>query len=368
MSGGFLEQAFVYLLAAVVAVPLARRLGLGAVLGYLIAGVAIGPFGLGLLGGRGAATDGEAVLHVAEFGVVLMLFVVGLELEPGRLWRLRAPILGLGGLQVTVTSLVLAGLARLVGLPWTQAVAVGMALSLSSTAIVLQSLEERGQLKTAGGQSAFSVLLFQDIAVIPMLALFPVLAARGGGAHGAEDAGHAAEATSWVAGLPGWGQALAVLAAVALVVVGGHFVGRPAFRLIARTRLPELFTAAALLLVVGTALLMTRVGLSPALGTFLAGVVLATSEYRHELESDIAPFRGLLLGLFFLAVGGDDRLRLRRRRAAARRRARRRAAGGQADDPPRARAPLPPERGPAAALRLRAAAGGGVRVRAAVVR
>lgn len=309
MTGGFLEQAFVYLLAAVVAVPIARRLGLGAVLGYLLAGVAIGPFGLGLLGGRGAAHDGESVRHVAEFGVVLMLFVVGLELEPGRLWRLRAPILGLGGLQVAVTSAAIAGIARLVGLDWPAALAVGMALSLSSTAIVLQSLEERGQLKTAAGQSAFSVLLFQDIAVIPMLALFPILAARaraggeGAGATAGGDAAHAAESTSWVAGLPGWGQALAVLAAVTAVVVGGRFVGRPAFRAIARTRLPELFTAASLLLVVGTALLMTRVGLSPALGTFLAGVVLATSEYRHELESDIAPFRGLLLGLFFLAVG-----------------------------------------------------------------
>ena len=304
MSGGFLQQAFVYLLAAVVAVPLARRLGLGSVLGYLLAGVAIGPFGLGLLGGPDAAgaADGRAVMHVAEFGVVLMLFVVGLELEPARLWRLRGPILGLGGLQVVVTSAALAGLALLAGLPWPAAVAAGMALSLSSTAIVLQSLQERGLLKSAGGQGAFSVLLFQDIAVIPMLALVPLLAARlRGGAAPAGDAAHAAP--SWVDGRPGWVQTLAVLGAVTLVVLGGRWVVRPAFRAIARTRLRDLFTAAALLLVVGIALLMTQVGLSPALGTFLAGVVLATSEYRHELESDIEPFRGLLLGLFFIAVG-----------------------------------------------------------------
>jgi monovalent cation:proton antiporter-2 (CPA2) family protein len=278
-------------------VPVAKRLGLGSVLGYLLAGVAIGPFGLGLLGG-GSGTDGQDVMHVAEFGVVMMLFVVGLELEPERLWRLRGPILGLGGLQVVLSSLLVAALARAAGLGWREAAAVGMTLSLSSTAIVLQSLQERGLLRTAGGQASFAVLLFQDIAVIPMLALFPLLAVR----RPTGDAG-AAHDTTWVAGLPGWAQALAVLGAVAAVVLGGRFVVRPAFRLLARTRLREMFTAAALLLVVGIALLMTRVGLSPALGTFLAGVVLATSEYRHELEGDIEPFKGLLLGLFFIAVG-----------------------------------------------------------------
>ncbi|HEY0015715.1 MAG TPA: monovalent cation:proton antiporter-2 (CPA2) family protein [Longimicrobium sp.] len=292
---GFLEQAFVYLLAAVVAVPLARRLGLGAVLGYLLAGVAIGPFGLRLLG-----TEGQDVMHVAEFGVVMMLFVIGLELQPSLLWRLRAPILGLGGLQVAATTAVFAGIALALGLEWRAALAVGMILSLSSTAMVLSTLAEKGLIKTEGGQSAFSVLLFQDIAVIPMLALFPLLAVS----HAAPAAGgeHAA-AETWVQGLPAWAQTLAVLGAVAAVVIGGRFVVRPVFRTIGRLRMREIFTAAALLLVVGIALLMTRVGLSPALGTFLAGVVLAESEYRHELESDLEPFEGLLLGLFFIAVG-----------------------------------------------------------------
>jgi len=292
---GFLEQAFVYLLAAVVAVPLARRLGLGAVLGYLLAGVAIGPFGLGLLG-----SEGESVMHVAEFGVVMMLFVIGLELQPSLLWRLRAPILGLGGLQVAVTTAVFAAIAGALGLEWRAALAVGMILSLSSTAMVLSTLAEKGLMKTEGGQSAFSVLLFQDIAVIPMLALFPLLAT----AHPAPAVGDGhGGAQTWVSGLPAWAQTVAVLGAVAAVVLGGRFVTRPVFRAIGRSRSREIFTAAALLLVVGIALLMTRVGLSPALGTFLAGVVLAESEYRHELESDLEPFEGLLLGLFFIAVG-----------------------------------------------------------------
>lgn len=295
----FLFQAFVYLTAAVAAVVAAQRLGLGSVLGYLIAGVIIGPYVLGFIG-----TEGEDVMHFAEFGVVMMLFVVGLELEPALLWRLRAPILGLGGLQVIVTSLAFAGIALALGLPWQQAVAVGMILSLSSTAIVLQSLGERGLLKTSGGQSSFAVLLFQDIAVIPMLAIFPLLALDA--AHAADDAAHGAAATTTlVANLPAWAQTLAVLAAVAAIVVGGRLLVRPLFRTIAQTRLREVFTAAALVLVIGIALLMQQVGLSPALGTFLAGVVLANSEYRHELESDIEPFKGLLLGLFFIAVGAS---------------------------------------------------------------
>jgi monovalent cation:H+ antiporter-2, CPA2 family len=294
---GLLAQAFVYLLAAVVSVPIAKRLGLGSVLGYLLAGVVIGPFVLGLLGEERAD-----LMHFAEFGVVMMLFVVGLELEPSLLWRLRAPILGLGGLQVLVTTLVLGGLGLAAGLTWQQALAVGMTLALSSTAIVLQTLAEKGLLKTPGGQSSFSVLLFQDIAVIPMLAIFPLL-----GSHATTSAGgdEAHGATTWVSGLPGWAQTLAVLVAVAVVVVAGRFVLRPVFRAIAQTRLREAFTATALLLVVGVALLMTQVGLSPALGTFLAGVVLANSEYRHELESDLEPFKGLLLALFFIAVGAS---------------------------------------------------------------
>jgi len=296
---GFFFQAFVYLAAAVVSVPLAKRLGLGSVLGYLLAGVAIGPFGLHLVG-----EEGQDVMRFAEFGVVMMLFLVGLELEPTLLWRLRNPILGLGGLQVAATTVVVAGLCLALGLPGREAVAVGLILSMSSTAIVLQSLAEKGLLKTAAGQGSFAVLLFQDLAVIPILALFPLLGRPGAG-H--SDPGHA---TTWVGGLPAWGQTLAVLAVVGAVVLGARFLLRPVFRAIAATRLRELFTAAALLLVIGIALLMTRVGLSPALGTFLAGVVLANSEYRHELESDVEPFKGLLLGLFFIAVGASIDFRL----------------------------------------------------------
>jgi monovalent cation:proton antiporter-2 (CPA2) family protein len=293
---GFLVQAFIYLAAAVVSVPIAKRLGLGSVLGYLLAGVAIGPFGLRLLG-----TGGQDVMHFAEFGVVMMLFLIGLELQPALLWRLRGPILGMGGLQVAATAAVVAGLAAAAGLPWRPALAVGLVAAMSSTAIVLQSLGEKGLLRTAGGQSAFAVLLFQDLAVIPILALFPLLA-TGRRGEGADDAAHAA---TWVGGLPAVAQTLAVLAAVVTVVVSGRFLVGPLFHAIARTRLREIFTAAALLLVVGIALLMTQVGLSPALGTFLAGVVLANSEYRHELESDLEPFKGLLLGLFFIAVGAS---------------------------------------------------------------
>jgi monovalent cation:proton antiporter-2 (CPA2) family protein len=294
-SQGFLGQAFVYLLAAVVTVPIAKRFGLGSVLGYLLAGVAIGPFGLGLLG-----TEGQDVMHFAEFGVVMMLFVIGLELEPSLLWRLRAPILGLGGLQVLLTTLGITAVAMALGVAWQAALTVGMTLSLSSTAIVLQTLQEKGLMKTGGGQSSFAVLLFQDIAVIPMLALIPLLAVGP-----AAPAGPGHEAATPVDGLPAWARTLAVLAAVGVIVAGGRYLGRPLFRTIARTRLREIFTAAALLLVIGIALLMSLVGLSPALGTFLAGVVLANSEYRHELETDIEPFKGLLLGLFFIAVGAS---------------------------------------------------------------
>jgi monovalent cation:proton antiporter-2 (CPA2) family protein len=294
----FLSQAVVYLGAAVIAVPLAKRFGLGSVLGYLLAGMLIGPFGLGLVG-----AEGEDVMHFAEFGVVMMLFVIGLELQPSVLWRLRGPILGLGGLQVALTTLAFSGIGMALGLSWQAAVAIGMTLTLSSTAMVLQSLQEKGLVKTTAGQSAFSVLLFQDIAVIPMLALMPLLATAG--AHGADAADHGGEATTWLVGLPPWLQAGAVLAAVVAVVLAGRVLVRPAFRVLGRTGMREIFTAAALLLVIGIALLMTRVGLSPALGTFLAGVVLADSEYRHELESDIEPFKGLLLGVFFIAVGAS---------------------------------------------------------------
>ena len=298
---GFFFQAFVYLLAAVVSVPIAKRLGLGSVLGYLLAGIAIGPWGLRLIGEEGAD-----VLHFAEFGVVMMLFLIGLELRPSLLWRMRVPILGLGGLQVAVTAIALMSIAMLLGVTWNAALAIGLILALSSTAIVLQTLAEKGLLKTDGGQSAFAVLLFQDIAVIPMLAVLPLLATHGrasAASHGpAESGGHA---VTWIDGLPPWAQTLAVLAAVAAIVIGGRYLMRPVFRWIAVTRLRELFTAVALLLVIAIALLMSKVGLSPALGTFVAGVVLANSEYRHELEGDIEPFKGLLLGLFFIAVGAS---------------------------------------------------------------
>jgi monovalent cation:proton antiporter-2 (CPA2) family protein len=300
---GFFWQAFVYLTAAVVSVPLSKRLGLGSVLGYLIAGIVIGPFGLGLVG-----EEGEDVMHFAEFGVVMMLFLIGLELQPSLLWRMRGPVLGLGGLQLLLTATALALVGLLAGLAWQPALAVGLILALSSTAIVLQTMSEKGLLKTDAGQSAFAVLLLQDIAVIPLLALLPLLTtAPAAAAAGAQATGHA---PSWVAGLPAWAETLVVLGAVAAIVVGGHFVVRPLFRFIARARLREIFTAAALLLVIAIALLMSRVGLSPALGTFVAGVVLADSEYRHELESDIDPFKGLLLGLFFIAVGASIDFRL----------------------------------------------------------
>ena len=294
MHENLLAQAFVYLAAAVLVVPIAKRLGLGSVLGYLLAGVALGPYLLGLVG-----HEGQDVMHFAEFGVVMMLFLVGLELKPSLLWSLRRPILGLGGAQVVGTAAVVAGLALAFGQPWRAALAIGLVLAGSSTAIVLQSLNEKGLLRSEGGQATFSVLLFQDIAVIPMLALFPLLAMPG------------TELAARAAGdRPGWQQALLVLAAVVAIVLSGRFVVRPFFRALAKTGLREIFTAAALALVIGITLLMQAVGLSPALGTFLAGVVLAESEYRHELESDIEPFKGLLLGVFFIAVGASIDFRL----------------------------------------------------------
>ena len=286
-------QALVYLAAAVVMVPIAKKLGLGSVLGYLLAGIIIGPVCFKFIG-----SDGADIMHFAEFGVVMMLFVIGLELEPSRLLKMRRAIIGMGGLQVLITSVIMAAIAMTLGVPWTQAIAIGMILSLSSTAIVLQSLNEKGLMKTPAGQNSFAVLLFQDIAVIPMLALFPLL-----GGNGNATSEH--QSATLVNGLPGWAQTFIVLGSVGGIVVTGRYLVRPLFRLIARTGMREMFTATALLLVVGIAVLMTAVGLSPALGTFLAGVVLANSEYRHELESDIDPFKGLLLGLFFIAVGAS---------------------------------------------------------------
>jgi len=291
MTDSILFQAFIYLAAAVVFVPIAKRLGLGAVLGYLVGGVVVGPWVLGFVG-----TEGHKVMHFAEFGVVMMLFVVGLELRPALLWQLRRPIVGLGGLQVALCSAVIAGAAIAFGVEWKPAVAVGLTFAMSSTAIVLSSLAERGLLKTSGGQSAFSVLLMQDISVIPILAVFPIL--------GVTVATQITDLTSET-GRPAWLSGLFVIGAVVAVIAIGRFVVRPLFQFLAGARLREAFTAAALMIVIGIALLMQQVGLSPALGTFLAGVVLADSEYRHELETDIDPFKGLLLGLFFISVGAQ---------------------------------------------------------------
>lgn len=299
---GFLLLAFTFLIAGVIAVPIASRLGLGSVLGYLIAGIALSPL-LGALG-----VDLVSIQHFAEFGVVMMLFLVGLELEPKLLWEMRARLLGLGGLQVLGTVLGVMAIGIAFGLAWQTALTIGMVLSLSSTAIVLQTLNERGLARSDGGRASFSVLLFQDIAVIPMLALIPLLAlpdlfADGHAAEAAAHGGDSALNLSLVDGLAGWQQGLVTLGAIAAVIGIGAYLTRPIFRYIAKAKMRELFTAAALMIVIGIALLMTLVGLSPALGTFLAGVVLANSEYRHELESDIDPFRGLLLGLFFMTVG-----------------------------------------------------------------
>ena len=309
----FLLLATVFLVAGVFAVPIATRLGLGSVLGYLIAGIAISPV-LAVL-----QVDVIQIQHFAEFGVVMMLFLVGLELEPKLLWGMRARLVGLGGGQVVLTTALVTGAAMAFGQVWSVALAIGLVLALSSTAIVLQTLNEKGLMKSDGGQASFSVLLFQDIAVIPMLALIPLLALpelsdmgldiaaqhSEGGTHSADhggDSGHGAQ-ISLVDGLNGWQTALVTLGAIAAVVLGGSFLTRPLFRFISQAQLRELFTATALMMVVGIALLMSLVGLSAALGTFLAGVVLANSEYRHELESDIDPFKGLLLGLFFMTVG-----------------------------------------------------------------
>jgi monovalent cation:proton antiporter-2 (CPA2) family protein len=292
----FLAQALVYLGAAVLLVPLATRLGLGSVLGYLISGVLIGPWGLGLV-----AEESKTVMHFAEFGVVMMLFLVGLELDPARLWRLRGPVLGLGGAQVGGTAVLVLALALLLGLPWPQGLALGLVVAMSSTAIALQTLGEKGLLRSEAGQASFSVLLFQDLAVIPILALFPLLATLE--VHAA-DHGHASPA-AWMSGFPAWQRGAITLGAVVGVVVLGRLGAGPLLHRVAQSRLREMFTAASLLLVVGVAALMSWVGLSAALGAFVAGVVLANSEYRHELMADVEPFKGLLLGTFFMAVGAS---------------------------------------------------------------
>ncbi|WP_340113798.1 monovalent cation:proton antiporter-2 (CPA2) family protein [Maribellus mangrovi] len=292
----FFLQALIYLGAAVVSVPLAKKLGLGSVLGYLLAGIIIGPFVLGLVG------QTDEVMHFAEFGVVLMLFIIGLELEPSLLWRMRRSIFGLGGLQVLITALVMTFIALAMNFQVNRALAIGLILALSSTAIVLQTLSEKGLMRNTAGRSAFSVLLFQDMAVIPILALLPLIAKLGQPAILSDSA---LEKVGNVASMPGWLQLIIIIGAIAAIVFIGRFAARHIFRLIAETGLHEVFVALALLLVIGIALAMDQIGLSPALGTFIAGVVLADNEYRHELETTIDPFKGLLLGLFFISVGAS---------------------------------------------------------------
>ena len=288
----FLLQASVYLIAGVIAVPLAVRFGLGSVLGYLIAGIAIAP----LI--RMAGSETTDLQHYAEFGVVMMLFLIGLELEPKTLWDMRRKLLGLGGLQISLTILAVTAVSMALGFNWREGLAIGAIFAMSSTAIVLQTLSERGLMQVEGGRSAFAVLLAQDISVIPILALLPLLASHAAEGHGA----------SLIADLPGWAATLATIAAIATVVLAGRYLTRPLFMFIHRAHLRELYTATALGIVTGIALLMTLVGLSPALGTFVAGVVLANTEFRHELESSIEPFKGLLLGLFFITVGAGINL------------------------------------------------------------
>ncbi|CAN7541552.1 glutathione-regulated potassium-efflux system protein KefC [Acidovorax sp. LjRoot129] len=281
----WLTYGFLYLTAAVLAVPIAKALGLGAIIGYLAAGIAIGPWGLGLV------SNVQDILHFAEFGVVLMLFLVGLELQPSRLWALRRPIFGTGSAQVLGCAAVLFALGALAGLPWRVSLVGSLGLALSSTAIALQSLAERNLMRTQSGQAGFSILLFQDVAAIPILALLPVLGAVAAG----DGAGHTPGQVAL--------EVLKIVGVIAAIILGGRLLLRPVLRWIAKSNTPEIFTAAALLLVVGIAYLMVMVGLSMALGAFLAGVLLADSEYRRELEADIEPFKGLLLGLFFIAVG-----------------------------------------------------------------
>ncbi|CAM3144842.1 monovalent cation:proton antiporter-2 (CPA2) family protein [Asticcacaulis taihuensis] len=289
-----LLNVFVFLLAGCVVVPLAQRFRLGSVLGYLIAGIIIGPFALGLIG------EAEKVMHFAEFGVIMMMFLIGMELEPAILWRLRKQIVGLGGLQVVVTALALMVTGVLLGHSWQASLAVGMALSLSSTALVMQMLREKNLTHTQVGETSFAILLFQDIAVIPILIIIPLLASS---LHLSVLPSAGEHSTSLIAHWPAWLQPVAVVAVIAGVIFSGKYLSRYIFGAIARANLREVFTAASLALVIGVTILMELVGVSPALGAFIAGVVLANSEYRRTIETDIEPFKGLLLGLFFISVG-----------------------------------------------------------------
>jgi CPA2 family monovalent cation:H+ antiporter-2 len=293
MQDSFFFQAIIYLTAAVVCVPIAKKIGLSSILGYLFAGIIIGPHVLGFIG-----QEGQDIMHFAEFGVVMMLFLIGLELDPQKFWRMRRFIVGMGTMQVVGTAAVLfIACSFVLRWEWRSTLVISLALTLSSTAIVMQTLKEKGLTNTSMGRSSFAVLLFQDIAVIPIMAILPLLA---DGHVDTKNLNH-----SLIADFESWLQTLMVLGAIAMVYVGGRFIIVPLLHVVAKTRLQELFTASALLLVMGVSFMMQLVGLSPALGAFLAGLVLANSEFRHELEGDIAPFKGLLLGLFFIGVGAS---------------------------------------------------------------
>ncbi|KTD82517.1 monovalent cation:proton antiporter-2 (CPA2) family protein [Legionella waltersii] len=291
MNGDFLLNIFIFLATASIMVPIASRFRLGSVIGYLLVGVLIGPYGLKLIG------NPHQIMNFAEFGVIMMLFLIGLELEPKTLWKLRKLIIGLGGLQVILTTGLLTSIGMFMGYAWKTSLAISMALSLSSTALVLQMLQEKNLLKTVEGETAFAVLLFQDIAVIPILIILPLL-----GSHNMSVNIDTHMAAS-ISNLPNWMHALLVTGIIGAVILIGHYASRHLFLIIAKTNIREVFTAFSLALVVGIALLMEKVGVSPALGAFIAGTVLANSQYKRTVEADIQPFKGLLLGLFFISVG-----------------------------------------------------------------
>jgi len=304
MEGMSLFQAFIYLLAAVVCVPIAKRFGLGSVLGYLIAGVLIGPFVLGPYLGTSSGEETKDIMHTAEFGVVMMLFLVGLELDPKEFWNMRRKIVGIGSIQLFGTLLLTMPVCfHFFNLSFGTSVAIGCVVAMSSTAIILQTLSEKGLTKSPSGQASFSVLLFQDIMVIPILAILPLLAV-----NSMIITEHSHE--TLLDGAPGWMKTLAILSAIGIIFFVGNYIVNPFFKYIARLQVRELFTSFALMLVIGVSVLMNYVGLSPALGAFMAGVALANSEFKHQLESDIEPFKALLLGLFFLAVGSTINFKL----------------------------------------------------------
>lgn len=290
---GFFAQSIVYIVAALVCVLITKRLGFSSILGYLFAGVLIGPYLLQFISDE---SKGQDIMHGTEFGVVMMLFLIGLELEPKNLWKMRDLILKVGLTQVLVTAVVLFSLASMLGVNWNIGLAIALSMALSSTAIVLQSLNEKNQLDSKEGKMSFGVLLMQDIAVIPILAILPLLALG-------QEISNNEQEHSFLGDLPGWTQTLFIFGSIGAVILLGRYAFGPLLHLVVKTRLRELFVAAALLIVTGIAFLMEVVGLSPALGTFLAGVVLANSPYKHALETDLEPFKGLLLGLFFMAVG-----------------------------------------------------------------